>query len=495
VARSGLKLFIVMLLVAIVGLSAASLTTLIQTGATALRRERRRAEVSEALERATAAMAERSTPAWLLVPAWPETYYLGEWQVIDEFLAEQATEAIAAHAGEPIHAGFYLVEHDRHLGRAASRAASIESINKESIDSSNKRTSKSRSDAHLAAVNDQVRRAVSEGGPRFAVVEAGSNVLAMRVEPLRDPEGRLVAAAWAVIRLPGPLFQGGQEAVGYRRSAALALSGAGVAFVLFLVLGHLLRLVSADRERLQAVLRRNERLAALGTMLGGVAHEVRNPLAGIRSTAQLWRRGIEPDEASIDLLIAEVDRLDGIVTQLLRFSRSRSLKTAPIDLNAVVAEAARLVEPEARERGVACRVELHPHPPPIEADAEALLQVLRNLTRNALEVVPEGGSIRLATRPARGGREVEAVVADTGPGLDPETRRHLFEPFFTTHADGVGLGLAIAREIALAHGGDLKAEESSPGQGAVFVLTIPAGSAKAAPPVGTEAFELIHDEI
>ena len=103
----------------------------------------------------------------------------------------------------------------------------------------------------------------------------------------------------------------------------------------------------------------------------------------------------------------------------------------------------------------------------------ALLQVFRNLTTNALQAMPRGGTIRLTTRSDPGRSVVEVVVSDTGPGLAAEVRAHLFEPFFTTKSGGTGLGLAIAREIALAHRGELRAANRAEHAGAVFTLTLP----------------------
>ena len=233
-------------------------------------------------------------------------------------------------------------------------------------------------------------------------------------------------------------------------------------------------LQAVERGALQAELRRSERLAALGKLLAGVAHEVRNPLAGIRSTAQLWQRGVPPDAEAVADVIAEVDRLDTLVARLLQFSRADALELRPDDLNGIVAEAARLARPAAESQNVAVVLDLDETLPALPIAASALLQVLRNLTTNALQAMRDGGTLTLSTR-RLGPDQVVVEVADTGPGLSDDARRHLFEPFFTTKTEGTGLGLAIAREIALAHRGDLRAE-SHPGRGAVFALELPANA-------------------
>jgi signal transduction histidine kinase len=273
-------------------------------------------------------------------------------------------------------------------------------------------------------------------------------------------------------RLIDPLFLD-QSLRGYGLAATLALGGIGLALVLTFGLAAQLRREAAERDRLQAELRRSERLAAMGKLLAGVAHEVRNPLAGIRAIAQLWRRGLGFHEEGFERLIEEVDRLEGIVSRLLHFGRADLQEHTPENLNDVVAESAQLAADQAKESGVEVVLELAEDLPPVPMAASAILQIFRNLTSNAIQMMPDGGRLTLSTRFNRSHRAVEVRVTDTGPGLAPEVRSHLFEPFFTTKPEGTGLGLAIAREIALAHRGDLLAETPRKGPGAVFLLTLP----------------------
>jgi signal transduction histidine kinase len=278
-----------------------------------------------------------------------------------------------------------------------------------------------------------------------------------------------------MIRLVDPLFLD-RSARGFRRAAALALSGLALAMVLTWGLVRTVRRQNVERERLQAELRRSERLAALGKLLAGVAHEIRNPLAGIHAAVQLWGRGIGPDESSMADVIAEVGRIESIVARLLQFSRARACELASGDINAVVADAARLIRASADAQSVTIELDLAEGLPMVDMSAPELLQVLRNLSANALQAMPGGGTLRLSTRYEARRRSVEVDVADTGPGLDPVTAGHLFEPFFTTREDGTGLGLAIAREIALAHRGDLQAVSPPGTPGATFRLTLPGES-------------------
>jgi signal transduction histidine kinase len=319
-------------------------------------------------------------------------------------------------------------------------------------------------------VDTQVDAAYRKRNELSVVEDIPPYTIAIRTAPVRV-NGRVVAATWTMTRLVDPIYID-QSARGYRWFAGLALAGLALSLVLTVRLARTVGRQAAERERLRTELRRSERLAALGKLIAGVAHEVRNPLAGIRGITQLWRRGLGLGNEGFDHLIDEVDRLEGIVSRLLQFSRADAQDLTPGDINVVASEAARLAEDRAREQEIRVELDLEPDLPPIQMAPPALVQVLRNLTTNALQVIPRGGVLRLATRLDPTCGTVAASVADDGPGLSDEVLSHLFEPFFTTKAEGTGLGLAIAREIALAHRGELRAE-NRPGGGAVFTLTLP----------------------
>jgi signal transduction histidine kinase len=265
-----------------------------------------------------------------------------------------------------------------------------------------------------------------------------------------------------MFRVTGPEQQRSQV-YRYQISTFLALGGIMLALTLTWNLSRTLRKNRADRERLRDELRRSEHLASLGMLLAQVAHEVRNPLAGIRSTAQLWER--LPDEArtpeSLKAVIEAVDRLDGLVSQLLYFSRSENADRQRVDLNSVVGETFDLLRAQASQQNVRVESDLDPRLPAIRGSAPALRQVVLNLAMNALQAMPQSGRLSCRTRLDDSHRAVELEIGDTGPGIDPTTRARLFEPFFTTRPKGTGLGLALCREIVLQHDGRI---ELVPGQ-------------------------------
>jgi signal transduction histidine kinase len=436
----------------VVGLFAGAIGALWWAGASVVGRERRRAEVQDRLVEATANLAEKGVAGLALLPEWPETLAPEAWAELDSWLADRAREGLRDLPD--CQGGYYVPSDDLYLGHDPKQGRDT-------------RGGLPRQDHDL--IDQHVREALDIEGPSAALIEGPGGAVAVRAVPVRIND-RKVAVTWAVAHLDDrPSID---QAMGrYRLAAGLAIAGITLALVLSASLAQTVRRQARERERLQAELRRSERLAALGKLLAGVAHEVRNPLAAIRSTVQLWLRGSPATEEAIHDVIAEVDRLDGLVARLLQFSRANAPDRAAEDLNAVVAEAARLAQPIAEAQGVAVELALAPDLPRVPMSAPAVLQVLRNLTTNALQVMPDGGTLRLGTRddPARGRALVE--VGDSGPGLSGEVRDHLFEPFFTTRPDGTGLGLAIAREIALAHQGELKAEDGA--GGTVFILALP----------------------
>jgi two-component system, NtrC family, sensor histidine kinase HydH len=446
---------------AVVVLFAAALGTLWYTSASVVEREGRRARANDRLKEASDRLEARGKDALAGVRQFPDSIEATDWSALDRRLSEEAARIRARYP--EVEGGYYVPSRGKQPFLPALPAARHEGEGRQ-------HTTPTREDLY-DYVDTQVDAAYRKRHVLSVVEDIPPYTIAIRTAPVRVG-GRVVAATWTMTRLVDPIYND-QSARGYRLFAGLALGGIALSLALTVRLARTARREAAARERLQNELRRSERLAAMGKLLAGVAHEVRNPLAGIRSTAQLWQRGIGLDAEALGGLVDEVDRLEEIVSRLLQFSRADAQDQAPGDINAVVAEAARLATGPAEAKGVRVEVELDPGLPPVTMAPPALLQVFRNLTTNAIQAMHAGGTLRLTTRrdPAR--RVVEASVADTGPGLAPEVLKHLFEPFFTTKAEGTGLGLAIAREIALAHRGELRVANRADATGATFTLTLP----------------------
>jgi nitrogen-specific signal transduction histidine kinase len=221
----------------------------------------------------------------------------------------------------------------------------------------------------------------------------------------------------------------------------------------------------------------DHRLAAMGTMSAGLAHEIRNPLAGLKGAAQVLQGEALPagTQEMLGVIVDEVGRLDRVVTRFLDLARPIALQRRPVALDAVVRHALTLVRAGGVPDGVRLEEALDPTLPPVSLDSERMVQVLLNLVRNATQAVAGGGTVIVRTRrrtdPA-GRAEVELAVLDDGPGLSPEAARHLFTPFHTTRSDGTGLGLAISLRLVQAHGGALDVH-SQPDAGTTVTIRLP----------------------
>ncbi len=231
-------------------------------------------------------------------------------------------------------------------------------------------------------------------------------------------------------------------------------------------------------------LKEQHRLAALGEMAAGMAHEIRNPLASIKGAAQFLET-IAPDDPEdeardfLDIIIHEVDRLDGVVTQFLDYSRTARLQREPTDLPELVRRVIEQVKVGDLPEEVTLTLDVTDTLPPVPVDANRIRQVLLNLLRNAIQAVGTTGNVTVTVQrghlaaPGRtSARAVDIVVRDDGPGIEPELLDKLFIPFFTTRRDGTGLGLPISQRLVEAHGGELTVRTET-GTGSVFTVRLP----------------------
>lgn len=225
-------------------------------------------------------------------------------------------------------------------------------------------------------------------------------------------------------------------------------------------------------QQVEQAARRSERLAALGQLSAGLAHELRNPLGTIKASAELLQRNVSAEnEVAHEMagfIASEVDRTNSLVTRFLQFARPLKLRRDNADLTQTLDRAIAQVEREAK--GAAIYKNYAPEIAPFPFDAELLERVFYNLILNAVQASPPGGAVSVKTRAADDA--VEIAVIDRGVGIEPQQRDSIFNPFFTTKPEGVGLGLAIVSKIVDEHGGKITVE-SEPGKGSVFHVLLP----------------------
>ena len=229
-----------------------------------------------------------------------------------------------------------------------------------------------------------------------------------------------------------------------------------------------------ERKRLEEEAQRRDRLTAMGELASGVAHEVRNPLNAIGVIAQRLKREFVPAEDAgsyrtlLDTVRAEVERVNGIVTQFLEFARPPDLSPVKADVAVLLEEAVRIVESRAREKGLSVR-RAFDGVGKAALDPDQMKQALLNLLTNALDAT-ERGTITVAAR--NGDAEVEISVSDTGCGILPEDLSRIFDLYFTTRLEGTGLGLSLVHRIVAEHGGRIHVD-SEVGKGTTFTIILP----------------------
>jgi signal transduction histidine kinase len=236
------------------------------------------------------------------------------------------------------------------------------------------------------------------------------------------------------------------------------------------------QLVAANRQIHEAeeAVRRSDRLAALGQLSAGLAHELRNPMGTIRASAEMLNQSLSAEAENevarevAGFISTEVDRANSLITRFLQFARPLEIRPERANLEQTIDRAIAMVEREAPD--VAIYRNFAPEVPPFPFDAELMERVLYNLVLNAAQATPGGGAVTVKTRAAEGTAEVSVI--DRGAGIDRKHLETIFNPFFTTKPQGVGLGLAIVSKIVDEHGGKITVE-SEPGKGSVFRVLLP----------------------
>lgn len=275
-----------------------------------------------------------------------------------------------------------------------------------------------------------------------------------------------------VVRPVAALVEGTRRVIAGDLGTAIPVSGRHELGELARAFNDMTRnLADTQRQLAQA-----DKLASVGRLAAGVAHEINNPLTGVLSYASLLRKRMEHDPSAcedLDVIVRETVRCRGIIRELLDFARPTAPARKPMDINDVVRRSVSVVMTQLALNKVDLKLDLAADLPAVHADTNQIQQVVVNLLLNAADAIgAEGGSIRAATRqgPSAG---VEFLLEDSGRGIAPEDLPRIFEPFFTTKGNhGTGLGLAVSWGIVEAHGGSLEVQ-SEPGHGTRFILGLP----------------------
>ena len=242
-------------------------------------------------------------------------------------------------------------------------------------------------------------------------------------------------------------------------------------FLGFVLLLKDLREVYALRREIH----RNQRLASVGRLAAGVAHEVRNPLSSIKGFATYFKeryREKPEDQQVAGIMIQEVDRLNRVIGQLLDFARPIKVVAKAVALPQLVTDSLKLVEVQAKEKAIGIETIIAPQLRTVFLDPDRVKQVLLNLYLNALDAMEAGGRLSVSAAAEDHDRWIVFKVSDTGHGIPKENQSQIFDPYYTTKSTGTGLGLAIAHNIVDAHGGRIEVD-SAAGEGTTVTVRIP----------------------
>jgi PAS domain S-box-containing protein len=228
-------------------------------------------------------------------------------------------------------------------------------------------------------------------------------------------------------------------------------------------------------KTVQSLVSYSAKLAALGRLTSGVAHEVKNPLNAMMIHVELLKERLEDSGAdvrkSLEVIGSEIRRLDRVVQGFLKFMRPQELTLKPVDLNAMLQSVCALLEAESQSHGVRFVLELDADLPPVNADEELLRQAFINILQNAVQAMPNGGGVRLRTRP-EGLEWVRVTVTDQGVGIAPEDVGKIFKLYYTSKAGGSGIGLSVVYRIVQLHDGTIEAK-SELGRGTAMIVRLP----------------------
>lgn len=238
------------------------------------------------------------------------------------------------------------------------------------------------------------------------------------------------------------------------------------------------------RQQLEKELNQKEKMASLGTLIAGVAHEVKTPLAIIKTRIQMWQRYIERNEDSItsndsvisnnsmQLVVNQIDRLSNLVKRLLVFSQPTNRNFSLVDINKLIIKTISFIETSLQKDKIVFIKELDDRTQPIYANENALEQVLINVITNSIEAIPNKGKLIIRTKQSKKPNGVKIILSDSGVGISNDIIDNIWNPFFTTKKDGVGLGLSISYEIIKTHNGEIMFVKNLD-VGSTCIITLP----------------------
>lgn len=371
--------------------------------------------------------------------------------------------------------------------------------------------------AYLRFLRVLLQSAVEEEREQWSQHESGGHIIVIVVKPVYA-RGRLVGAAWTVedlenefarswpadvtpilqvaavvgillasfflinLRRNVSAIQHGLEEMKKDITKRLQTSPSELGFISSSINGFAETIMKEqrERERLRNAIQQQEKLASLGQLVAGVAHEIRTPLTAIKTRVQLWQRlakgqkragapkGLAPD--SMNMVVEELDRIERLVRQLLFFSKERKLSTRRVDLHELLNSCLRTLDERITMQKIRVMMHYGLENPQIMADESGIRQVILNLLANAVEAMPRGGKVLIET--LNRAETVSVAVEDSGKGIAEEVAGKMFDPFFTTKETGTGLGLSIAYEIVRLHRGTIDYASGKNG-GSRFTVSLP----------------------
>ena len=241
-------------------------------------------------------------------------------------------------------------------------------------------------------------------------------------------------------------------------------------------LGHVILFRDLSEIRhLKEEVERNQRLAAVGRLAAGVAHEIRNPLSSIKGFATYFKeryREVPEDQKTAEIMIQEVERLNRVIGQLLEIARPVSIQKRPTSLQTLIRHSLKMIEGDTLEKGIRIDLNIAPEIGEVLVDPDRIKQVLLNLYLNAIEAMEQDGILSVEVLQDKDSKNVQLHISDTGKGIREQNLTHIFDPFFTTKSSGTGLGLAIVHNIIESHGGEVRVT-SRLGEGTMVTILLP----------------------